>query len=455
MTKEEIIRLVAEAAGIMPDQVTNKEKEGHQIKANSLFEGSCSPGSPRVRAGTFFARDSPELAVEGAVRRMILDVPFPESVVALFDAKANRKARVFGYADSSVAVKLSRILHVDVECVPRPMHVPDPAPVHTLDAENLRKALEQTPNVILQGPPGTGKSSLALELVRSLADGHGESTPHECRFTNMARTYDNVRAMIADSGCAIHTAPVVWEMIQLHPGYSYDDLVRRILPRTSAGGLVFSVEDQLLPKLCAIAEARRNVGPVVLIMDEVNRCNLAGTLGEFIFAIDPNHRGMPIRLQYQGDGVDPEVAAPPNLWLIGTMNTADRSIALVDYAVRRRFRFLDVPSKPDVVTSWYAARPKFGELARDVLDVCNASLSERQKVGHSAFLVDPIPEESWTERFARNIAYQVVPLLAEYAKEGLRTGTTIRLGEQEYDLSSQRVIAKSLADYLQAKIAET
>ena len=187
-------------------------------------------------------------------------------------------------------------------------------------------------------------------------------------------------------------------------------------------------------------------------MDEINRCNLAATLGEFIFAIDPNHRGTAVRLQYQGEGLAQAVAVPKNLWIVGTMNTADRSTALVDYAVRRRFRFIDTPARADVVKKWYAAKPQYGSLASSILDACNSGVSERQHVGHSAFLVDTVPEATWPDRFSRSIAFHVVPTLHEYAKEGLRESSVLSWDGIEYSLASQREIATALASYLKAKI---
>ncbi len=94
----------------------------------------------------------------------------------------------------------------------------------------------------------------------------------------------------------------------MHPSYGYDDLVRRGASTSDDGDLRFVVEDGLLVKLCAMAEARGPDAPVLLITRRDKRCNLAATLGEFIFAIDPGHRSQPVRLQYQGAGLRPSVA---------------------------------------------------------------------------------------------------------------------------------------------------
>jgi hypothetical protein len=93
-------------------------------------------------------------------------------------------------------------------------------------------------------------------------------------------------------------------------------------------------------------------------------------------------------------------------------------------------------------------------LASSLLDACNAGLNERQRVGHSTFLIDAIPEATWPDRLARSIAFQVVPLLFEYAKEGLRSSSVLNWGGADYPLQSQRAIAVALATFLRAQIAE-
>src|SRR5439155_1441184 len=148
---------------------------------------------------------------------------------------------------------------------------------------------------------------------------------------------------------------LIWEMIQLHPGYSYDDLVRGMSAVQRDGKLCFVPEDRLLVHLAMLAVRRPNT-TVVIILDEINRCNLASVLGELIFAMEPGARGVPVRLQYgapPGSPAGDVLSLPINLKFIGTMNTADRSISMVDYAIRRRFRFLDIRPNRGVIEKAY------------------------------------------------------------------------------------------------------
>ena len=439
MDKQKLLELVASAAGVAVSDVTVKERPGAQIKANALWEGSCSPAAARKAVGLFLATDGPELAASGAIRRLTLELPFPEAiVVAAGPGTKDERVSVAGYGDSAVAERLAAAFGTDLLLVDRPQFkAVAPAEPPSVDADELRLNLSENPNVILQGPPGTGKTSTAIELVRSIAAAGG-TTSEACRYGQLVNNAGGAYHLLENKELC-EAPPIVWELVQLHPSYAYDDLVRRIAPRADEdGGLKMQVSDGLFPKLCALAQARGPDKPVLLILDEINRGNLAAILGELIFAIDPGHRGTKVRLQYQGPGLSPTIAVPSNLWLVGTMNTADRSLAMVDYAVRRRFRFLEVPSDPEILTHWYGDRIDFAAISRELYDSCNAGLPPRLQIGHSAFLERIGPEATWRARLARRVAYHVLPLLAEYAKEGLRGSEPVDFQGVQLDINSGR-----------------
>ncbi|QEL21943.1 hypothetical protein FQV39_04640 [Bosea sp. F3-2] len=444
MRKDEILSIISRVANVPLGEIVSKEREGRQIKANALFEGSSSPNSPRVSVGVFFATKSPELAVEGAIRRMALDVSYPEAIVALFDVEGEQRAKVFGYGDSVVAKNLATALSVDLEVIARPA-VSVSKSATGIDASALREALETSPNVILQGPPGTGKTSVAIELARAMVETVEGLTLDRCRYGALV---DGARGKVSEDDTAL-SVPLVWEIAQMHPSYGYDDLVRRVRPTSEDGDLQFVVEDGLLIKLCALAEARGPDAPVLLILDEINRCNLAATLGEFIFAIDPGHRSQPVRLQYQGAGLRPSVAVPPNLWIVGTMNTADRSIALVDHAVRRRFRFVDVPADINAIDGWYVSDATMREVARELFLAANDGVDPPMMIGHSAFLVDSSSSKEWPAKLARQIVYNVMPTLAEYEREGLRPSAGIAWMGADFDgfapVTCERALRRAIA----------
>lgn len=448
MKKSEILEIVAKAANLPIAEIVQKERAGRQIKANALFEGSSSPANPRSRVGVFFATDSPDLAIDGAIRRLSLDLPFPESIVILDTEK--KSARVFGYSDSDVGIKVAKALNGTYEAVVRPAFASEAKPAGTLDSSHLEAELRGSPNVILQGPPGTGKSSIALELVRNYAARSEDLTSEQCRFGAILAKYSSFNEMLSDSSGIAFTAPIIWDMVQLHAGYAYEDLIRRITPVSKDGNLKFAVQDRLFPKLCALAAVRGPGAPVLLILDEINRCNLAATLGECVFAIDPGHRNTPVRLQYQGVGLDSSLKVPANLWIVGTMNTADRSIAMVDYAIRRRFRFIDVPANAAAIHSWYSSYPVQGALAAELFAAVNKDLKPAVMVSHSAFMIPATPIGNWAARMARQMAYHVIPLLIEYAREGERPPGPFHWAGKDFVLTE----GNETADLLQGAIAE-
>ena len=279
-------------------------------------------------------------------------------------------------------------------------------------AEHLREAS----NVVLQGPPGTGKTFLAYATLSFIA-GVPESELQAYRFeTLLQKSGGDVRALVSgdDAGS------LVWESVQLHPNYSYDDLVRGMSAVQDGGQTRFSPEDKLLVHLAALARARPKT-TVVLLLDEINRCNLASVLGELVFAMEPGARGVPVRLQYPeppGAGTGDVLALPRNLLLLGTMNTADRSIGMVDYAIRRRFRFLDVPPDRAVVSKHYQSSARRAQLAGELFDAVNQCVLDRNlKVGHSYFMVQHDAAD-WFLRITDRLYLEVLPLLREYAAEG-------------------------------------
>jgi hypothetical protein len=357
---------------------------------------------------------------------------------------ADQKVTLIGYPDSARLRRLAAALEVEPRVVRRP-RFKDTSIAATTNHSGDRKdelvelegTLRDVPNVVLQGPPGTGKSSLALAFAETLARKIDKSAD-ECRLGRLLNERaGDFTSLLTDT--TVLELPIVWEFVQLHPGYAYDDLVRRIVPSTGADGhLRMQVQDGLLPHLCRLAAARGPDRPVMLIMDEINRCNLAAVLGEFLLAIEAGHRGVPVRLQVQGDGLEPTVAVPPNLWIVGTMNTADRSIALVDYAVRRRLRFLDVHAQREAIQRWYGPEDPRAELVSDLFDSCNSGLPPRLMVGHALFLVAPDPTETWPDRLARRIAYEVLPLLRDYTREGLRDATSVYIGGMSLSIEGQR-----------------
>ena len=176
--------------------------------------------------------------------------------------------------------------------------------------DDIVSMLKDKKQVIFQGPPGTGKTYVAQKLAEHLAG-----------------TSDRVT------------------LVQFHPSYAYEDFVRGYRPTIHNGQAQFELKDG--PLLRAADQARQDPNSKhCLVIDEINRGNLAKIFGELYYLLE--YRNEAISLQYQTED-EIDFSLPPNLYIIGTMNTADRSIALVDLALRRRFYFFDFhPDKEPV-----------------------------------------------------------------------------------------------------------
>ncbi len=200
--------------------------------------------------------------------------------------------------------------------------------------------------LILYGPPGTGKTYLAERLARCLVDGGGFS-----------------------------------ELVQFHASYAYEDFVQGIRPRVVEGALHYELAAGHFLRFC---DKARQAGekPCVLILDEINRANLARVFGELMYLLEYRHR--PIALA----GGGPEFSIPANVYLIGTMNTADRSIALVDQAMRRRFSFVRLRPNYQLLANYLDNKGVPPEKLVALLKEVNQSIGDEDcELGISFFMV--------------------------------------------------------------------
>lgn len=242
----------------------------------------------------------------------------------------------------------------------------------------LTELLEAKNNVILQGAPGVGKTFAAKRLAYSIM---GQK--------------DTSRVA----------------MVQFHQSYSYEDFIQGYRP--SKGG--FELENGAFYKFCKEAE-EDNERPYFFIIDEINRGNLSKILGELMMLIEKDKRGEKIKLLYSNEWF----TVPQNVRIIGMMNTADRSLALMDYALRRRFAFFDfAPAFSSEGFKNYLAEknsPKLESLITVVESLNNTissdeSLGDGFRIGHSYFCTDDEITDEWLKSV---VEYEVIPLIKEY-----------------------------------------
>jgi 5-methylcytosine-specific restriction protein B len=250
------------------------------------------------------------------------------------------------------------------------------------ELQKIADLLWERKQVIFYGPPGTGKTYLAKALARTL------------------------------------TTDGAVRLVQFHPSYTYEDFFEGFRPKSADGG-TGALTFELTPgpfRLFAEAAKDNPTTAYILIIDEINRANLAKVFGELYFLLE--YRDEAISLQYSPKE---EFTLPENLFLIGTMNTADRSIARIDSAMRRRFAFMELdPGLPPVqgLLARWLERQKLPNEAALLLDLLNSRLADADVAIGPSYLMrrsvyelpDGTPRLDGLERVWQ---YEIMPLLAD------------------------------------------
>ena len=245
------------------------------------------------------------------------------------------------------------------------------------DLENL---LKNKKNIILQGAPGVGKTFCARKLAYELMGEKDES--RVC-------------------------------LIQFHQNYSYEDFIMGYKP----SGAEFELQRGIFYKFC-INAANNPDKPYFFIIDEINRGNLSKIFGELLMLIEKDYRGEKFKMPLAY--TETKFYVPTNVHIIGMMNTADRSLAMIDYALRRRFSFYDM--RPGFESEGFhkyqaaLANEHFDRLIEKVKELNRAiaadeSLGSGFELGHSYFCGQKAITDDWLHQV---INYDLIPMLQEY-----------------------------------------
>ncbi|NLC14344.1 MAG: AAA domain-containing protein [Chloroflexi bacterium] len=250
---------------------------------------------------------------------------------------------------------------------------------------SIKRLIRNKKNIIIQGPPGVGKTFLARRLAYVLI---GKK--------------DTSRV----------------ETIQFHQSYSYEDFVQGIRP-TSNG---FAIKNGVFYDFCRMA-ANDKTHDYYFIIDEINRGNLSKILGELMMLIEPDKRGPEYQIQLTYSAVEDEFFVPDNVYIIGMMNTADRSLAMMDYALRRRFSFVtlepafETDSFSDYLSRLGVDEPVIQRICRIIGELNNeiqndSNLGRGFLIGHSYFCSSPNGNIfEWLEDI---VECDLCPLIDEY-----------------------------------------
>ena len=295
--------------------------------------------------------------------------------------------------------------------------------------EKIDEASKSHQNLVFHGAPGTGKTYSALKAIAELICEKGGDEYKDCPFTG-EKPHEWLKKHAGDR----------FEMVQFHPSYDYTDFVEGLRPYSGKDGSIgFRLEPGVFMEFCGKARADKDRQHYMLI-DEINRGDVSKIFGELFFLLDSGYRGAGIKTQYSNlhdadesrdkfrdcleDGL---FSIPDNVTIIGTMNDIDRSVDSLDFAMRRRFRFIEV----DAESSW---KLLFGDAGQDgsgsvgkayrlmksingLIESEPDGLGPDYALGATYFLelanaavddFDQMKERLWSDR--------IEPLLCEYAR---------------------------------------
>jgi 5-methylcytosine-specific restriction protein B len=306
----------------------------------------------------------------------------------------------------------------------------------------IQAILERKGQVILYGPPGTGKTYWAENAARELA---ARSNFYK---TIEQLTYEQ-KALVLGNG---DQPGGIVRMCSFHPAYGYEDFLEGFRPEPVNGQMHFILRDGIFKKLCNDAETQPD-HKFYLIIDEINRGDIPRIFGELLTVLEKDRRGKTILLPLTGR----QFRVPGNVYIIGTMNTADRSIALLDTALRRRFGFIelmpDIGILGDAMVGGIPLGPWLKALNERICEYVGRDARNLQ-IGHSYLLEKERPVGDFAT-FAKMLREDILPLLEEYCYEdyaklekilgsSLIDGQKQQVRQELFDSSNRSLLVQAL-----------
>ena len=276
-------------------------------------------------------------------------------------------------------------------------------------------------NTILYGPPGTGKTFNTInEALKIIIDSEFFDANKDNR-QELKKRFDEL----------VNNQQI--RFVTFHQSYSYEEFVEGIRAKTTEDGKInYSVEDGIFKAICKDAEKNPSE-KYVLIIDEINRGNISKIFGELITLIEEskrfgNEEALTVTLPYSKN----PFSVPNNLYIIGTMNTADRSLALMDTALRRRFDFIEMMPKPKLLEDIEVEGVNIERMLTTMNKRITVLYDREHMLGHAFFM--SLPNKSTIDDLAHIFENKIIPLLQEYFFEDWEKIRKV-LGNNEFIIS--------------------
>ena len=281
----------------------------------------------------------------------------------------------------------------------------------------------------------SGNSELTLSLIESISIVTGIPKDYILEIESNAKNEDKVNKFLEENNITISNYLSKFHYKELvdkeqiffttfHQSMDYEEFVEGIKPKTENGNITYELEDGIFKKACKSAESNQQ-NKIVLIIDEINRGNISKIFGELITLLETDKRkGKENEIEAILPYSKEKLSVPDNLYIIGTMNTADRSIGYVDYALRRRFAFITIKSDKSAIEKYYNdnnnsdCKDNAINLFEEIKDLIDKNINKEFEaddimIGHSYFMAQNL------EELQNKLEYEIKPLLLEYLKDGI------------------------------------
>ncbi len=317
-------------------------------------------------------------------------------------------------------------------------------------ASELRRRDEQEPTIELEWVASIENGVTYHELLVDPVLVKSEPMRMRCQGTLFALTSsesDHLLSMLIERNPGLSFGDEEAEgdigcltRVTFHPSYTYEDFIEGYRPsEQGSGGLALHLEDGVFKRVCRAAQAHPDRTYLILV-DEINRGNVAKILGELLTLLELDKRGLTVSLPQSKE----TFSIPPNVYLLGTMNTADRSIKLLDAALRRRFAFLELMPDVELLSGVTISDLELDQFLEELNRRIAESEGREKQIGHAYLLENGTPVTD-AESFASRFREEILPLLQEYCYD--EYGTLAKfIGSSLVDAESQSLDFDKVSD---------